>query len=95
MKLFIFDLRDLQATIKQKINNMAFVYDLKNDIRFKEGREIGQQEERQKYEAEIQKYNIERQKSILKMYQKKISLLDIADSLNISKEEVEKIIKNQ
>ncbi|TAG03792.1 MAG: hypothetical protein EAZ44_05650 [Cytophagia bacterium] len=85
------NLRDLQATIKQKINNMAFVYDLKNDIRFKEG----QQEERQKNEAERQKNEAERQKSILKMYQKKISLFDIGDILNISKEEVEKIIKNQ
>ncbi|TAE73396.1 MAG: hypothetical protein EAZ85_07175 [Bacteroidetes bacterium] len=92
------NLRNLQEVIKQKINNMAFVYDLKNDIRFKEGQQEERQKyeaERQKYEDEIQKYNLERQKSVLKLHQKKISLSDIADSLNMSKEEVEKIIKNQ
>ncbi len=82
-------LRDLQETIKQKINIMAFEYDLKTDIRFLEGREEG-------IEKGIEKGREETiYTSVLNMYESEVDFITIAKFMNITEQKVIEIINKQ
>ncbi len=74
-------LRNLQETIKQKINIMAFAYDLKTDIRFLEGVEEG-------VEKTVRT-------SVLNLNKNKINIITIAEAFNITEQEVIEIINKQ
>ncbi len=85
------NLRNLQKTIKQKINIMAFEYDIETDIRYLEGIEIGVGIGRE--EGVGIGTEKERERGILRMNDMKIKVSDIAHSYNITEQKVIEIIK--
>ncbi len=86
-------LRNLQETIKQKINKMAFVYDLKTDIRYLEGVEEGIDKG---IEIGVDK-GVEKTiiASVLNGYKQQMDISIIANILNITEEKVIEIINQQ
>lgn len=75
-------LRKLQAQIIKSLNNMALTYDIKNDIRYKEGKLEGKEE------------GIEMTISVINLLNSKFSQKQIAENLKISLETVQKIINS-
>ncbi len=94
-------LRNLQETIQQKTNNMAFEYDIETDIRYLQG--IGKGEEigiEKGLEKGIEKGRKEGREetvydSILRMNEKKMDSIVIADILNVTEQKVIEIINKE
>ncbi len=85
MFIFIF----ITKIIKQKINIMAFEYDLKTDIRFLEGREEGREEG---IEEGVEKTV---RTSVLNLNKNKVNIITIAEAFNITQQKVIEIINKQ
>lgn len=93
------NLRDLQNIIQQKNKNMAFEYDLKSDIRFKQGVEEGRKMSSLEVEKAAEKLEKAKQaaeklliSNVLEMHKSNVKNDLIARYLHISLEKVLEII---